>query len=103
MSSAADIRTRASNPVMKAIFGDPVVIEDKDDLFYLAENTNKSNFKPKVYMCVGFDDFLYEDNIKLKNKFETLDYDFTFSESEGAHNWDFWDEYVQYILEWMFG
>ena len=40
-------------------------------------------------MGVGTEDFLYEQNIKLKNKFEQLDYDFTFRESTGVHNWAF--------------
>ena len=54
-------------------------------------------------MGVGTEDFLYEANVKLKEKFETLDYDFTYRESVGAHTWEFCDEYIQDVLEWMFG
>ena len=54
-------------------------------------------------MGVGTEDFLYESNVRLKEKFEQLEYDFTYRESSGTHNWGFWDEYIQYVLEWMFG
>ena len=54
-------------------------------------------------MGVGTEDFLYNDNVRLKEKFRELNYDFTYRESLGIHNWDFWDEYIQYVLEWMFG
>ena len=53
-------------------------------------------------MGVGTSDFLYKGNIKLKEKFESLDFDYTYRESEGDHNWDFWDEYIRYVLEWIF-
>ena len=59
--------------------------------------------KPRIFMGVGTEDRLYQGNRLLKEKFEQLDYDFTYRESAGAHNWDFWDEYIQYVLEWMFG
>ena len=47
-------------------------------------------------------DFLYDSNIRLKEHFENLCYDYTYRESSGAHNWAFWDEYIQYVLKWMF-
>ena len=53
-------------------------------------------------MGVGTEDFLYESNVKLKEKFEQLEYDFTYRESSGEHSWNFWDEYIQYLLKWMF-
>lgn len=102
MSSVTDIKERQFDDLMKPIFGDPIVIEDKDDLFSLAEKTAKAIDKPQIYMCVGFEDFLYEQNVKFKNKLNSLGYELTYAESKGNHNWDFWDEYIQYILEWMF-
>lgn len=54
-------------------------------------------------MCVGSEDFLYDSNTRLKDFFEQLDYDFTYCESAGIHSWKFCDEYIQYVLKWMFG
>lgn len=101
-SSVADIagaRERFGN-LYNAIFGFDDVPDD-EDLFKLAEKTNSNPLKPRVFMGVGTEDFLYKDNFKLKEKFASLDYDFTYRESKGEHNWEFWDEYIQYALEWM--
>lgn len=53
-------------------------------------------------MGIGTEDFLYDSNNRLKELFEQLDYDFTYRESSGGHGWGVWDEYIQYVLEWMF-
>ena len=53
-------------------------------------------------MGVGTEDFLYESNVQLKEKFQALPYDFTYRQSPGIHCWDFWDEYIQYVLQWLF-
>lgn len=102
LSSVADIRNGMFDDVLLSVFGEEINIPDEEDLFFLAEKTNSSPIKPKIFMGVGTEDFLYESNVSLKEKFEKLDYDFTYRESSGIHNWEFWDEYVRYVLEWMF-
>ncbi len=102
LSSVADIKNGMFDGVLVPVFGEGVNIPDDEDLFWLAENTNKNPQKPRIYMGVGTEDFLYQDNLKLKAKFEQLDYDYTYRESAGMHEWDFWDEYIQYVLKWMF-
>lgn len=105
LSSVADIVVSGSlfKYAMVPIFGEDISVPESEDLFYLAEQTNNNPNKPRIFMGVGTEDFLYKSNIKLKEKFETLDYDYTYRESEGAHTWEFWDEYIQYVLKWMLG
>lgn len=102
LSSVADIKERLFDEVLIPVFGEDINIPDSEDLLYLAEKTNESPLKPRIYMGVGTEDFLYAANQKLRRKFETLDYDYTYRESAGSHEWAFWDEYIQYVLEWMF-
>jgi len=104
LSSAADIRNIRPEfkDTLVLIFGEEVHIPDDEDLFCLAEKTNSAAVKPRIYMGVGTEDFLYEGNRQLKEKFEALDYDYTYRESPGVHGWAFWDEYIQYVLAWMF-
>lgn len=102
LSSVADIRDGVFDNVLVPVFGEDINIPDDEDLFYLAEKTNSCSQKPRIFMGVGTEDSLYLSNIKLKEKFEQLDYDFTYRESPGSHNWAFWDEYIQYVLKWMF-
>ena len=103
ISSVADIKKGKElfKEIYIPIFGEGLIINDEDDLFKIAEECNQNPNKPRVYMGVGTEDFLYQDNIKLKSKLEELDFDFTYKESSGTHCWKFWDEYIQYVLEWM--
>ena len=103
LSSVADIRSGTRNDVLLPVFGEEMNIPDEEDLFFLAEKTNSNPQKPRIFMGVGTEDSLYDSNIKLKEHMERLDYDFTYRESRGVHNWEFWDEYIQYVLKWMFG
>ena len=32
---------------------------------------------------------------------EELGLDLTFEEGPGIHDWDFWDEYIQYAIKWL--
>ncbi len=85
-----------------SVFGEDGNIPDEEDLFCLAKKTNSNILKPRIYMGVSTEDFLYEDNVKLREHFKKLDCDYIYRKSQGVHNWAFWDEYIQYVLEWMF-
>lgn len=95
------LREEFDAPTMVPILGEELKVNENDDLFYLAEKTDKKALKPRIYMAVGTEDFLYNDNVKFKEKLESLNYDFTYVEAPGAHTWEFWDEYIEKALEWM--
>lgn len=103
LSSVADMEGTVElfKDVFVPIFGEELVIPDSENLLKLADEVNQNPLKPRIFMGVGTEDFLYEGNCKLREKFENLDYDFTYRESTGEHTWQFWDEYIQYVLEWM--
>lgn len=106
LSSVADVKDffkiERFVEVAAPIFGDEVQITDSEDLFCIAKELEKKETKPKLYMGVGRQDFLYKQNCKLKEHIESLDLDFTYRESDGIHSWVFWDEYIRYVLEWAF-
>ncbi|PKM90647.1 MAG: hypothetical protein CVU85_00385 [Firmicutes bacterium HGW-Firmicutes-10] len=56
---------------------------------------------PKVYMWCGTEDFLYDLNITMKNHLEALQFDLTYEESPGDHQWKYWDAQIQRVLEWL--
>ena len=107
LSSVADVKAfmklERYAEVAAPIFGENVDIPDSEDLFALAVELEGKAVKPRLYMGVGKQDFLYEHNQKLRRHIESLDLDYTYRESDGIHNWDFWDEYIQYVLAWAFG
>lgn len=102
LSPCTDMNLRLErNELMYPIFGNVKKVPADDDLYKLVEKQNTNPNKPRLYVGIGFDDFLYEENQRFKAKVESLDYDYTYRESAGAHTWEFWDEYIQYVLKWM--
>lgn len=110
LSGALDIGVIADNDnklfldsELQNIFGDLKNVRGtENDLFYLAEKTAKSHVpKPMLYQCCGTEDFLYKDNIRFKEFLKQLPYDYTFEEEMNDHNWGYWDQKIQRVLEWL--
>jgi putative tributyrin esterase len=107
LSGALDIarlaKGRFDNPEFVNIFGDPDKISgSKNDLFYLAQEASKSEDpKPMLYQCCGTEDYLYKDNIRFKEFVEELNFDYTYEEGPGIHEWGYWDKMIQRVLEWL--
>lgn len=72
-----------------------------DDLVTVADALIQSGKEmPHIYMACGTEDFLYENNKGFLNRFKkTLA--ITYEEGPGAHTWDFWDRYIQRVLDWL--
>ncbi|OPJ60838.1 alpha/beta hydrolase [Clostridium oryzae] len=85
------------------IFGDEKnVLGSKNDLYYLVQELDKKNIqKPRLFQCCGTEDFLYQDNIDFKNMIEKRNFDYTYFEEPGIHEWGFWDRNIQKVLDWM--
>ena len=86
---------------LSQIFGEDIDVPDCDDVLYLAKKAESDPQKPRIFLGIGFDDFLYENDKPVRAFFEASAYDYTYRESAGVHNWAFWDEYIQYVLQWM--
>ena len=52
-------------------------------------------------MCCGTEDFLYEANCELRAHLDSIGFRYTYHEQPGIHNWDFWDDEIKRILEWL--
>lgn len=74
-----------------------------NDLFTAAEDYAKgSNLPPlRLYAWCGREDFLYESNLRFKAHLEKLGLDFTYEEGPGNHSWQYWDDKIQRVLEWL--
>ena len=102
LSSVADIYTEMFKTHLIGIAGEEQYLSKEEDLFALIEQKDGVENKPKLYMWCGTDDFLYVDNVKLKEYIKNFHYDYTYEEGEGAHIWECWDKQIQRVLEWMF-
>lgn len=83
------------------IFGEQEKIRgSENDLFALAEKL-ESDKRPKLYMWCGTEDFLYDQNLDMRDHLQKLSYDLTYKESYGDHSWQYWDIQIRDILNWM--
>ncbi|NLD60100.1 MAG: esterase family protein [Clostridiales bacterium] len=73
----------------------------RNDLFRAAEEMRDSEFRPDVYMWCGTEDFLYYQNIRMRDHLRRLGYSPTYGESAGDHQWLYWDRWIQDVLDWL--
>lgn len=99
LSSVADIYNEVFKEILIPVFNGN--IPSDDNLFDLALKHNTDCVKPRIYMTVGTDDYMYNDNVRLSEHFKKLDYDYEFVETPGEHSWALWDMTIQKALEWM--
>ena len=46
---------------------------------------------------------LIVDDQEITVKLADEGFSVVYRESAGGHSWEFWDEYIQYVLEWLCG
>jgi S-formylglutathione hydrolase FrmB len=98
-SSAADMNVRvAVNEEHIRVFGKE--LSEENDLFRLAEKLNRET-APKIYMWCGTEDFLLDSNRRFSSHVKDLGLDIIYSESEGGHSWEKWDEQIKKALDWF--
>lgn len=84
------------------IFQHPEALAGSDnDLLELYSRCKDNGLAPELYQACGTEDFLYANNQSVKNQMEILGADITYKEGPGGHTWDFWDTYIQDVLDWM--
>lgn len=91
-----------------AAFGDIVEASKTDKNPRIAfENLLKEKEKdptiktPKIYLACGTEDKLLISNRIYKEMFEKAGVDLTYEEGAGGHDWEFWNEYIQHVLDWL--
>lgn len=83
-------------------FGDvPLEGGDFDPAYLAAAAKEKGIQMPKIFLACGEEDFLYDANVKFRDLLEKLGCDFTWISAPGNHNWEFWDCYIQKVLDWL--
>ena len=68
---------------------------------YPSQLVEKKIDYPKFYMCCGTEDFVYPSNTQFKEHLDRIGFRYDYHEQPGVHNWDFWDDEIQRILEWL--
>jgi len=70
--------------------------------FVAVDLIRHSPSRPRIYMDVGAMDFLLEDNRRMLPLIHEKNFDLTYHEHGGAHNYTSWRDHVHHGLETMF-
>lgn len=92
-----------SRSFAEAVFGDLSKVKGSDkDIKFLAERLNKENAeKPKVYIACGTEDVLLDGNRDLRDHLKANGFDVTYFEGPGNHEWDFWNDQIRRVMDWL--
>lgn len=85
------------------VFGDLAEAAKSDKNPRIALESAKKNGLPlpRMYMSCGLQDSLLPANRSLRDYFLENGIDLTYEESDGQHNWDFWNTYILRVLHWL--
>jgi putative tributyrin esterase len=72
----------------------PDPIGGPNDLYSLVQNVAPDQL-PAMRIDCGVDDFLINDNRKFHAHLDEVNISHEYTEYDGAHSWDYWDEHVQ--------
>lgn len=87
------------------IFGSEKDFEGSaNDLFHLLDVQKPDILKGTSFLQVcGTADPFYQDNLKLKKRFESNSVAYQFIDRSGGHNWELWDSEIVTALDWLDG
>ncbi len=87
--------------LFRDIFGDFAQVRgSQNDLLHRAELLAPQD-RPRLFIWCGTEDFLYQDNLTMRDRLNELGYDLTYTESAGDHRWLYWDREIQNVLSWL--
>lgn len=111
LSALADLKKRFRSPdtaswkpELRRIFGSAAKLSEFDnDLFVLAEKAVSSGKTlPRILSICGSEDFMIEDNRHFNRHMKKISYpEFYSFEYPGSHTWEFWDQYIQNVLDFF--
>ena len=85
-----------------AIFGPELQPQPEDELLFLAQKIDAAGPKPRLYAACGKEDPFLGDHRRFQQQMAKLNFDFTYEELPGAHDWSYFDRALQRALHFAF-
>ena len=87
----------------ETIFGDvdKMMETDVNPRFIIRQRLKNNKDLPKMYICCGTEDFLLEPNRDFHKFLNESGIEHTYVEGPGAHDWDYWGEYILKLIKWL--
>ncbi len=93
--------SESKSRTFEAVFGDLRNLSGSgNDLIATLQTLEKAP-ETDFYLCVGTDDFLYQDSLVFRDAATRAGLRLTYEESAGDHDWAFWDTHIQRVLDWL--
>ena len=109
LSSAVHIFEMAPDAPGRTLFREDLVFGDLEEARKTDKNPRVALLQakaagwelPRFYMSCGLQDGLLESNRSLRDYFLENGVSLTYQESNGKHDWDFWDREIKAVLDWL--
>lgn len=105
LSSVCDLRwvMKGHPDLYASIFGGNYEPSPPNDLFAAASALARrpAAERPALFQYCGTEDFLFADNVKLRDHFASLHLQVRWEQGPGGHTWDNWDERIRHVLDWL--
>ena len=87
----------------ESIFGDTQKIKgsENDPEALLLRIKDQGGEIPEFYMACGTEDELIKVNRRYRDFLRAQGVSLTYEEAPGIHDWNFWDAYIQKVLDWL--
>lgn len=102
LSGGLDVRDPMfASPERTATFGDSArITSNGDDLFELADRVQPAE-SPALYQWCGTEDFLYDANVRFRDRALERGLPLKYEEGAGDHGWEHWDAGIRRVLDWL--
>jgi S-formylglutathione hydrolase FrmB len=85
-----------------AIYGTDLEYCNDYDVLELVKNFSAGKPKPKIFATCGTEDEFRKDNLKFNDEMKNTDFDFTYEEWAGDHEWYFFNEALKKTIEFWY-
>ena len=89
----------------RSVFGEPASLENSENNpeFLVKQRKERGEQIQPIFMACGTEDFLLENNRQFRDFLEKEGVDLFYQESEGIHDWQFWNQYLEPAIRWLLG
>ena len=97
----ANLNPSLTKGYFEHIFGNlDGIIGSENDALFMVLKAHAEQKLPRLYIACGTEDYVYENVITYVNILKKNHVAFTFEEGTGAHEWTFWDSYIEKGIDW---
>lgn len=93
----------SSRSYAESCFGDltKLLESDKNPNWLVNKLVAEKSDVPEIYLACGQQDTLLPNTVQFYNLLKDLGLKVTYEEGPGGHDWEFWNQYIKKVLDWL--